>query len=132
MDVFGANIPFASHCRIEPVDLVDGRTRLRVVVGPEHGNNLGIAHGGLICTLLDIAMGTAARSAIGRPVITLDMQVGFIAPGRGVLFGEGRVIRAGRSVVFAEAEVRTEAGELVARSSGLFKPVAAREAGSGA
>lgn len=129
MEIFGAVIAFANHCGIEPLDIGGGRSRLRVALGPEHGNNLGIAHGGLICTLLDVAMGTAARSKVARPVMTLDMQVSFISPGRGVLLGEGRVVRAGRSVVFCEAEVRDEAGELVAKASGLFKPTALKDAG---
>ncbi len=69
-----------------------------------------MAHGGVTCTLLDIAMGSAARRLVDLPVMTLDMQTSFIAPGRGVLLAEGRVIRAGRSVVFCEGEVRTESG----------------------
>jgi len=132
MDFFGATIPFADHCRIEPVEIGNGRSRLRVVVGPEHMNNVGIAHGGLICTLLDIAMGTAARSAAGRPVVTLDMQVGFMAPGRGALIAEGRVARAGRSIVFTEAEARTEDGTLIAKASGLFKTTGIGEQEGGA
>jgi acyl-coenzyme A thioesterase PaaI-like protein len=39
---------------------------------------------------------------------------------------EGKVLRAGRSIVFCEAEVRAADGALVARASGLFKPVAAK------
>jgi uncharacterized protein (TIGR00369 family) len=123
MDIFGADIPFAAHCGIEPIGYADGRTRLRLRTAPEHTNNLGIAHGGLICTLLDIAMGTAARCTVGAPVMTLDMQVSFLSPGRGEMIGEGKVLRAGRSILFCEAEVRTAEGDLVAKASGLFKPV---------
>ena len=127
MDIFGADIPFAAHCGIEPIAFADGKTTLRVRVGPEHGNNLGIAHGGVICTLLDISMGTAARCTVGVPVMTLDMQASFLAPGRGVLIGEGRVLRAGRSIVFCEAEITAEdTGELIAKASGVFKPVRAK------
>ena len=121
--IFGADIPFASMCGVEALGFENGKTRLRLALKPEHGNNLGIAHGGVICTLLDIAMGTAARCTIGMPVMTLDMQTSFIGPGRGVLIGEGRVLRAGRSILFCEAEIRDEAGELLAKSSGVFKPV---------
>lgn len=123
MLIFGADIPFAAHCGIEEVGAAGGVTRLRLVIGPQHGNNLGIAHGGLICTLLDVAMGTAARRQVGAPVMTLDMQASFLSPGRGVLTGEGRVLRAGRSIVFCEADVRAESGALVAKASGIFKPV---------
>ena len=121
--VFGAHIPFVDHCRIEALDVREGRTRLRLVLRPEHANNLGIAHGGVICTLLDVALGTAARLKAGRPVVTLDMQTRFLAPGRGTLIAEGRVTRAGRSVTFCEAEIRDAQGELVASATGLLKPV---------
>ena len=130
MEIFGADIPFAGHCGIEAIEVAEGRTRLRVEVRPEHMNNLGIVHGGLICTLLDIAMGTAARRAVGNPVMTLDMQVGFISPGRGEMIGEGRVLRAGRSLIFCEADVRSATGDLIAKASGLFKPVRPKNAGS--
>ena len=126
MDIFGADIPFAAHCGIEAVAFAEGRTTLRVRARPEHTNNLGIVHGGLICTLLDIAMGTAARCTVGAPVMTLDMQASFLSPGRGEMTAEGKVLRAGRSIVFCEAEVRAADGALVARASGLFKPVAAK------
>ena len=130
MAVFGADLPFVEHCAIEEIGLVDGRTRLRMRVGPEHMNNIGIVHGGALATLLDVAMGTAGRTQAGRPVMTLDMHVAFMAPGRGaVLIGEGRVVRGGRSILFCEAEIRDEAGALVAKSSGVFKPV--RESAAG-
>jgi uncharacterized protein (TIGR00369 family) len=124
--IFGADIPFATFCGIEPVESSEARTVLRVTLRPEHTNNFGIAHGGLTSTLLDIAMGSAARHASNLPVMTLDLQVAFIAPGRGVLTAEAKIVRAGRSVVFCEGEVRSDDGELVAKASGLFKPVRPR------
>ena len=120
--IFGADIPFARLCGVEALGYADGRTRLRRRWRDDPGNNLGIAHGGVICTLLDIAMGTAARLAAGRPVLTLDMQTRFLSPGRGVLLAEGFVVRGGRSVLFCEAEIRGEDGDRVATASGLFKP----------
>ena len=65
------------------------------------------------------------RPASGQagPVVTLDMQTRFLAPGHGILIAEGRVTRAGRSVIFCEAEIRDAAGELVATATGLLKPV---------
>ena len=131
MLIFGADIPFARLCGVEPIDFAEGRSRLRLRLGPEHANNLGIAHGGVICTLLDIAMGTAARCTLGQPVVTLDMQTSFLSPGRGVLLAEGRIVRAGRRIVFCEAEITTEAGELVAKGSGIVKPVGSGGAGPG-
>ena len=121
--VFGVDIPFVAHCGIEALEVVDGRTRLQLAPGPASVNHLGIVHGGRLATLADVAMGSAARVACGRAVLTLDMQVAFLSPGRGPLVAEGRIVRAGRSVLFCEAEVRDEAGELVVRATGLMKPV---------
>lgn len=122
--IFGAHIPFVRYCGIEALDVVEGRTRLRLVLGSEHANNLGIAHGGILCTLLDVAMGTAARLAAGSSVVTLDMQTRFLNAGRGTLEAEGWVTRGGRSVFFCEAAIRDGSGTLVASATGLLKPVA--------
>ncbi len=121
--IFGAQIPFVQFCGIEAVDFVDGRTRLRLTLGPEHTNNLGIAHGGILSTLLDVAVGTAARLTAGRSVVTLDLQARFLSAGRGTLEAEGRVTRAGRSLLFCEATIRDGDGTLVATATGLLKPV---------
>jgi uncharacterized protein (TIGR00369 family) len=123
MTILGAVVPFAIHCDIEELAAAEGISRLRMVPGPHHMNNSGIVHGGAICSLLDVAMGSAARVRAGAPVMTLDMHVMFLAAVRGAVTAEGRVIRAGRSILFAEAEARTESGETVARSTGVFKRV---------
>ncbi len=128
MRLFGAEIPFASVCGIEPVEAAIGRTKLRVQVRSEQANNLGIAHGGLLCTMLDIAMGSAARVTTGcAAVMTLNMHTSFLAPGRGELTAEGTVLHAGSYIIFCEAEIRSEDGTLVATASGVFKPVRTRD-----
>lgn len=121
MTILGAEVPFASHCDIEDLGPAEGVSRLRMAPGPHHMNNSGILHGGAICTLLDVAMGSAARIKCGAPVMTIDMHVMFLAAVRGVITAEGRVIRAGRSILFTEAEAKAEDGQTVARSTGVFK-----------
>ncbi len=128
--IFGAHIPFADLCGFEPLGCEGGVTRLRLQLQPHHTNNMGIAHGGVIATLLDTAMGTAARLAAGYPVMTLEMNVNYLSAGEGELIAEGRVTRAGKSILFAEASVSGANGP-VAKSSGVFK-AAAPKAGSNA
>jgi uncharacterized protein (TIGR00369 family) len=128
-DIFGAHIPFVHFCGIEPVSSEPGRTRLRVKLEEHHMNQLGIAHGGITMTLLDVALGTASRSGADKSaVMTLDMQTQFIAPGRGTLTAEGRIVKSGRSLVFVEADVHDEEGTLVAKASAIFKTARRREA----
>lgn len=128
-DIFGADIPFVGYCGIEPIESGGGRSRLEVTVERHHGNQMGVAHGGLLMTLLDVCMGSAARSAVGSNVVTVDMQVAFTAPATGHLVGRGRVVRAGKSLIFVEADIVNEAGDIVCRGTSVFKT--AREPSAG-
>jgi len=122
-DFFGAHIPFAIHCGIVAQEGSGEKTVLSLKLGDEHRNHLGTAHGGIILTMLDIALGSVARLASGHSVMTINMQTSFLSPGRNQLVAEGRVLQQGRSLIFCEGEVRDGEGGLVAKANGLFKVV---------
>jgi len=90
---------------------------------PEHENSWKGVHGGVILTLLDVAMSSAARSldvtCIG--CTTVEMKTNFLAAGRGRIVAAGHAQRAGRSLIFAEGEAKDAAGKLLAKGSGTFK-----------
>jgi len=126
-------IPFVAHLGLVTEELGQGTARLSMPL-PEHfTNSLGTAHGGIIMSLLDVALCTAARTlhpdSIG--VITIDMSTSFIGGGSGDrLLAEARVLRDGRSMTFVEAEARNADGSLVAKAIGTVK-VRLREAKGG-
>ena len=120
-DIFGSDIPFVGYCGIEPIESGGGRSRLEVTIERHHHNQMGVAHGGLLMALLDVCMGSAARSAVGSNVITVDMQTASLAPASGRLVGQGKVVRAGKSLVFVEAEITNADGDLVCRGTSVFK-----------
>ncbi|MFV0281272.1 MAG: PaaI family thioesterase [Rhodoblastus sp.] len=120
-DIFGADIPFVGYCAIEPISSGGGRSRLEVTVEKHHANQMGVAHGGLLMTLLDVCMGSAARSSVASNVITVDMQTAFLAPASGRLVGQGKVVRAGKSLVFVEAEITNAEDDVVCRGTAVFK-----------
>jgi len=99
----------------------------RAVVSLELRENLtnswGAAHGGVITALLDAAMAGAAMSADVHQsgVVTVNLSVTFVGAASGVLRAEGRMLRRGRALVFCEAEIRNDSGELVAQGLGTFK-----------
>jgi uncharacterized protein (TIGR00369 family) len=73
----------------------------------------GFAHAGVITTLADHTAGGAARAAVppGRDVLTLELKINFLRPGRGErLIARGRTLRAGRTTVVSESEVFAVAG----------------------
>lgn len=112
-------IRFIGHLGIRTDALGEGTARLSVAVKPELTNSMGTVHGGVIMSLLDVALCTAARTlhedSVG--VITIDMSTSFIGGGSGAhLVAEARVLKDSRSMTFVEAEARNDDGSLVAKA----------------
>ena len=117
-------IPFVSHLRILTDELGEGTAKLSLPVEPHLKNSLGTVHGGVIMSLLDVALCTAARTlhpeSVG--VITIDLSTSFIGGGSGErLLAEARVLKDGRSMSFVEGEARNPDGWLVAKAIGTVR-----------
>ena len=112
-------IPFVSHLKILTETLGEGTARLSLPIEAHLTNSIGTVHGGVIMSLLDVALCTAARTlhpdSLG--VITIDMSTAFIGGGSGArLLAEARVLKNGRSMIFVEGEAKNEDGSLVAKA----------------
>ncbi len=122
-------VPFVVHLGVVTEALAPGMARLSMALAAHFTNSFGTAHGGVILGLLDVALSTAARSlhpeACG--VITIDLSTAFIGPATGPrLLAEGRVLRDGRSLIFAEGEARNTDGTLVAKAMATLRAQVAR------
>lgn len=112
-------IPYLQHLRIQTDALAEGTARLSLPIEPHLTNSLGTAHGGVIVSLLDVALCTAARTLHpdSTGVITIDLSVSFIGGASGKrLLADARVLRDGRSMSFVEGEAKNEDGSLVAKA----------------
>lgn len=100
-----------------------GFARLALQVKPELTNLFEAAHGGVLTSLLDTAMASAAVSSVDfeSSAVTLTLSVSFLQPGRGRLRIEGQRTGGGRSVCFCEGTVMDEQGQVLARAIGSFK-----------
>jgi uncharacterized protein (TIGR00369 family) len=68
----------------------------------------GFVHGGAVAAIADSAAGYAALSLMpeGAGVLTVEFKINFLAPAAGErLEARGRVIKPGRTLTLAEAEV---------------------------
>jgi len=92
--------------------LAPGYAEIRVVSGPQHTNPMGLIHGGLITSIVDAAMGNAIRS-LGIMGVTVDLSAAFTAAARvgDTIVARGKVLKTGKSMIFAEATVY--AGEIL-------------------
>lgn len=119
---FGTDLPFLDHIGVVPVSTGRGRVEARLPFRPELANGTGFSHGGMVMTVLDYVMASAARYSGDdiRAVSTIDMTTSFLAGTNADLVVVGTVLRAGRTVAFCEAQARNAAGELVAKASGTI------------
>ena len=112
-------IPFLSHLKILTETLGKGTATLSLPVEKHLTNSLGTVHGGVIMSLLDVALCTAARTlhpeSVG--VITINLSTSFIGAGSGAkLLADARVLKDGKSMSFVEAEAKNADGSLVAKA----------------
>ena len=112
--------PFAALTGAELVSVGDGVAVFRCTPDESTFNPLGLVHGGIVCTLLDSAAGCAVHSQLptGVGFSSIEIKVSFLAPANGeTLEIEGRSLRVGRQIAFAEAHARTAAGKLVGHAT---------------
>lgn len=122
--------PFLEKLGIELTVWSPGYAEMRLDTSAELGNRTGRIHGGVICTLLDSVCGYCGLySPPGEPILrslTLSLTTNFISSGDGAtLVAKGYIVRKGRSVFFARAEVWLDDTELLATAVGTFKYVRA-------
>lgn len=124
---FPVHIPFVQQLGFELHAMGDGEAELRVDIGEFHLNSWEVAHGGVLMTLLDVAMAHAARSihrdqpGMGPGVVTVEMKTSFMRPGEGSLRAVGKLLHRSTTMAFCEASVLGEDGKLCAHATGTFK-----------
>ena len=109
------------------VEIERGRAVVRFEPELVHCNALRQIHGGVVSTLLDTAIGYAVVSALpfGEGFSTVQLNVNFmrgITPREGTVTIESRLVRQGRRIIVAEAEMRSAAGKLCAVASATCMP----------
>jgi uncharacterized protein (TIGR00369 family) len=129
---FGLQVPFLDLLGAHAEHREHGRAVVSLELRKDLTNSWSSAHGGVITSLLDVAMGAAAMTIDDHAtgVVTVNLSVTFVRSGAGVLVAEGRLLKGGRSLAFCEGEVRDRDGEIVAKGVGTFK-VKRRTEGAG-
>jgi len=99
------------------LDIVEkGASEIRLPYRAELTQQKGFVHGGVIGMIADSAAGYAAYSLMppSASLVTVEYKMNILAPARGALVARGKVIKAGRTLTVARAEVYAEDGTHVA------------------
>jgi uncharacterized protein (TIGR00369 family) len=110
--------PIAKLIGLTPTYAEVGLSIIEMLAESRHANPMGTLHGGVICDIADLAMGTAMSTTLedDESFTTLDLTTKFFKPvWNSRLKAIAMVTRRSRSLGFVECEVLDESGSLVAK-----------------
>jgi len=124
---FPVRVPFVERLGLELHACANGASELRVDLADSHKNSWDVAHGGVLMTMMDVAMAVAARSMNldGPGVATIEMKSSFMRPAEGQLRALGKLLHRTTTMAFCEASVVDADNHLCAHATGTFKYVRA-------
>ena len=133
MEFSNSHEPFLTQNYITTTDLGDGTSTVTLPMHTESLNRWGGAHGGILFSLCDVAMGTAIMTLRQEMVVTVNADIDYLAPAAAgsTLTAVGRVDRLGGKLAFCSAETTDENGKVIVRARcGMYftgKPLPLKE-----
>lgn len=113
--------------KLEEIDPDAGTITVSFETRAEFANPLGNIQGGILASMLDDTMGPALVATLSPDQFapTLEMKVSYFAPAKvgPRLRGRGRVVHAGRTNAFVEADLIDQDDRLIARASATVRIV---------
>jgi uncharacterized protein (TIGR00369 family) len=95
-----------------------GFVKVEFAPQPAFENHFGNIQGGFAVSMMDVVISIAAFVKARQWIPTVEIKASFIAPARvATCIGEGRVIRAGRNVIFAEGKLWNADNELAVHAT---------------
>ena len=112
--------PFPDHMAMRLLEVALDRAVLDLSTARCHLQAFGIVHGGVMATLIDTATfwSVFMRIPEGSGLVNIDLKLNYLRPVEsGLLIAEGRAIRSGNSISYAETNVLNEKRELIAHGT---------------
>ena len=121
-----AKIPFTRLIGMKRDFSEGGKAQISLDPHADLGNVIGAVHGGVVVTLLDVVMASAAVSRVNfqKTVVTLNLNTCFLEPGRGPLTAQGEVVSCDDDVAWCQSKVCDAQGRVVAKAQGSFRYLA--------
>lgn len=117
------NVPFLKLLGVRFLSAEMGKGEILLALKPEHTNTWNVAHGGVLLTLMDVAMAVAARSGDpgDRSVVTIEMKNNFMQAANGILRVKADTVRRTATMAFCEAKLYNDQGEICCMATGTFQ-----------
>jgi uncharacterized protein (TIGR00369 family) len=108
-----------------PTEIDEDSITFSIPVREEMAGNAvtGALHGGMLAAIVDTVCSFAWLSRNSGRVATVDMRVDYHRPALpGELIGKGRLVRSGRTIVTADAEITDSDGRLLVSGRAVMIP----------
>ena len=112
--------PYPRHLRMELVSISVDQALVKLKTEQCHLQPFGIVHGGVLATLIDTATfwSVFLRLPEDAGLVNIDLKLNYLkSVSTGAMTAQGRCIRAGRSINYAEASVKDKEGNLIAHGT---------------
>jgi uncharacterized protein (TIGR00369 family) len=112
--------PIATLIGFRMVSVEPGRAQFEMDADARHHNPMGTLHGGVLCDIADVEMGSAYASTLedGESFTTIDLRINFLRPVRAArLTADATIVQRGRTVGMTECVITDDLGRLIAKAS---------------
>ncbi|MHA2122372.1 MAG: PaaI family thioesterase, partial [Promethearchaeota archaeon] len=99
---------FPAYCGFLVDHLEEGVFNSRLVILPEHQQQDGFVHAGVIATMADHTAGYSAYTIVPEDVriLTIEFKINYLKPAMGMEFiCKSKVICAGKKIIVSESEI---------------------------
>lgn len=123
--------PFSVWLGATLTQLSPGQAELQLALAPQHLQQSGFAHGGVVAYLADNALSFAGGSVLGADVVSAEYKLSFLRPAKGSrLVARASALHAGRTQAVCRCDISAIDGHgqalLCATALGTIVRTAAR------
>lgn len=114
---------FTEYLGCRHLGVRDGAFTIELDLEPRHMSRANRAHGGVLFSLLDTALGRAVLEELppGRGCATVELKINYFRPvQRGTIRAAGRCVQQTKSLAYAEGEIVNDEGKILARATATF------------
>ena len=112
--------PYPQHLRMQLISISFDHATVKLKTEQCHLQPFGIVHGGVLATLIDTATfwSVFLRLPEDAGLVNIDLKLNYLkSVSTGLITAQGRCIRAGRSINYAEASVTDKKGNILAHGT---------------
>jgi acyl-CoA thioesterase len=118
-----STMEFTDYLGCRTLGMQSGAFVIELDLEPRHMSRAERAHGGVLFSLLDTALGRAVIEELpeGRGCATVELKINYFRPVQsGTIRASGRCLQKTRSLAYAEGDVVNADGKLLARATATF------------